>query len=244
MNTKELQLSEFIKSKQFTTPLSINERSFQIFGDEKFLNSTEGKSLLNKNHISIHMLNVYKTPEPFIYYLNPYSNSKNALIIENKDSWYTMKYILKNYGSICGINIKALIYGEGRKIQNSFSFIEEDDTADIHDIQTFYYFGDIDASGIDIYYKLKNLFKVHNICPFEPGYEYLYNNRNLKRKKEMKNNTRIPCYELSHFVFLGVEARVELLEICNNDFIIPQEILNYEVLQRWNITSDYNDMLL
>lgn len=241
MTEYEMQLADFIKSKRSITPLSINERSFQIFGDEKFLNSAEGKSLLNKNHITLHMLNVYKTPEPFIYYINPYTNCNNALIIENKDTWYTMKRILKNDGFICGIPIKALIYGEGRKIQNSFAYMEEDDTADIHDILTFYYFGDIDASGIDIFYKLKNLYKSYYICPFEPGYEYLYKNKHLKRKKEMKNNTRIPCYEIIPFEFLGHEARVELLDLCNQDYILPQEILNHEVLMNWNIISDFEN---
>lgn len=244
MTNNEKQLADFIKSRRCTTPLSINERSFQIFGDEKFLNSAEGKTLLNKNHISLHMLNVYKTPEPFIYYINPYTNSKNALIIENKDTWYTMKRILKDYGSICGIDIKALIYGEGRKIQNSFAYMEEDDTTDIHDILTFYYFGDIDASGIDIFYKLKNTYKKYDICPFEPGYEYLYENRHLKRKKEMKNITRIPSYEIMPFKFLGDEARVELMNLCNQDYIIPQEIMNHDVLTNWNTISDYEHDLM
>ena len=46
MTNNEKQLADFIKSRRCTTPLSINERSFQIFGDEKFLNSAEGKTLL------------------------------------------------------------------------------------------------------------------------------------------------------------------------------------------------------
>lgn len=235
--TNEEKLTNFFMIHRNPTPLSINERSFQIFGDEKFLSSSEGKSFLNKYHISLASLNIYKTPEPFIYYLNRYTNCKNALIIENKDTWYTMKHILKDYGTICGIPIKALIYGEGRKIQSSFAYIEEEDTLDIHDIQTFYYFGDIDASGLDIFYKLKKSYPGYNITPFEPGYEYLYQHRDMKRKKEMLNNTKLEVYEAIPFEFLGYGSRVELIKLCNEDYIVPQEILNRDVLIHWEETD-------
>lgn len=237
MTVREMQLANFMKLQESLTLLSINERSFQIFGDEKFLNSSEGRSILHKNHMSLQLLNVYKTPEPFIYCVNPHTNTKNALIIENKDTWYTMKKVLCDGGSICGIPVKVLIYGEGRKIQSSFSYMEED-TADIHDVRKFYYLGDVDASGIDIYYKLKVVHKAYQILPFEPGYGFLYENRHLKRKKEMKKKTRMPCYEMIPFGFLGDAARVELLDLCNQDYIIPQEILNLDVLRRWTTVSD------
>jgi len=234
MTLEEKQLTDFLKTRRIITPLSINERSFQIFRNEKFLGSSDGKSLLSKYHISLNSLNVYKTPEPFIYFLNPYSNCKNALIVENKDTWYTIRNILKEYGYICGIEIKVIIYGEGRKIQNSFEYMNEDDTKDIHDITSFFYFGDIDSSGVDILYKLKSQYKAFDIQPFEPGYEYLYRNRHLKRKKDMKNKARISGIACSILDFLGDGARVEISQLCNEDYIIPQEILNYDVLSTWN----------
>jgi hypothetical protein len=233
MTIEEKQLAEFLK-KRTQIPLSVNERSFQIFGNEKFLNSSDGKSLLSKYHISLNMLNIYKTPEPFIYYVNPYTNCRNALIIENKDTWYTMRNILKENGTICSFEIHALIYGEGRKIQNSFDYINEEDTKDIHDILTFYYLGDIDSSGIDILYKLKSEYKAYDIQPFEPGYEYLFKHRDKKRKKEMKVSIRTSGIACSLFDFLGDGARVEILNLCNADYIIPQELLNYEVLSNWD----------
>ena len=233
MNIYEEQLMDFLRTGRNQVPLSVNERSLQVFGNEKFLNSNEGKSLLHKYHIPIQTLNVYQTPEPFVYYKNPNSESHNALIIENKDTWYTMRNILKENGKICGMDVLALIYGEGRKIQNSFSYINESDTEDIRSANSFYYFGDIDTAGIDIFYKLKSGYPAYYIEAFKPAYQYLYRSRNRMRKKDSQIGTRLRPNEITVLDFLGPEARVELLDLCNNDFIIPQEILNNEVLKSW-----------
>ena len=60
----------------------------------------------------------------------------------------------------------------------------------------------------------------------------------------MKNITRIPSYEIMPFKFLGDEARVELMNLCNQDYIIPQEIMNHDVLTNWNTISDYEHDLM
>lgn len=163
------------------------------FGDEKFLNSTEGKSFLNKNKILIYMLNVYKSAEIWRRKKNTEFFCLYGRGWYNRYSWYSDILILRWH----------------------------------------------DASGIDIFYKLKNAYKAYQICPFEPGYQYLYEHKNFKRKKEMKNTTRIPGYEIIPFDFPGSEARVELLDLCNHDYIIPQEILNNGVLMMWDRVSGF-----
>lgn len=236
MNTEMInqKLMDFFKYHKSPTPLSVNERSLQIFGNEKLLSSPECKKILNKYHISLGQLNVYNTPEPFIYYTHP-GYSKDALIIENKDTWYTMRKVLKETDKICGCRFKALIYGEGRKIQSSFEYINEDDTKDIHDIQTFYYFGDIDSSGVDILYKLKKAYPLYDIRPFEPGYEYLYKKKRSGRTKELKLQIPISYDEVKILNFLGQDAINDIYTFCNHDYIIPQEHLNYKVLMDWDI---------
>lgn len=230
---REQQLTEYFKHKNNLYPLSINERSFQIFGDEKFLSSSEGKSLLNKYHISLLSLNVYNTPEPFIYYCKQDSKSDKALIIENKDTWYTMRKILQDTGKICGIEFKALIYGEGRKIQNSFNYIKEEDTRDIHDVKTFYYFGDIDSTGLDIFYKIRKNYNEYTILPFEPGYRYLLSQEGFKRVKSVKDNYLDAVKLLNLFPFFTNAENQRILDICKGNMILPQEILNYEKLKNW-----------
>lgn len=234
-NTKVIhnQLMNFFKNGRPSTPLSINERSLQIFGNEKFLASPDCKKILNQYGLSMGLFNVYSTPEPFIYYTK-HNNSKNALIVENKDTWYTMRKILMDTGKICGYEFKALIYGEGRKIQSSFEYMEADDTKDIHDIETFYYFGDIDSSGLDILYKLIHTYPTYNIIPFEVGYKYLFSKKKNGRTKDLKLSIPISFSECRIIDFLGEDALNEIYTLCNHDYIIPQELLNYEVLNNWN----------
>lgn len=238
--TANRKIKDFLRRGRPAIPLSVNERSIEVFGDEKYLASPECKQLLNQYKISIGLFNVYNTPEPFIYYNTPY-NSSDALIVENKDTWYTMRKLLKEYDSICGFNFGALIYGEGRKIQSSFEYIEADDTRDIHGINTFYYFGDIDSSGIDILYKLQQEYPSYQISPFEPGYEFLYRNRGRGRTKELQMSIPITLREVQILDFLGKNAVNDIFTICNHDYIIPQELLNYEVLSSWN-TFDEMDL--
>lgn len=229
------QIMDFLKSGKSVTPLSVNERSLQIFGNEKFLASPECRKILNQYGLSMKLFNVYDTPEPFIYYLNR-SASKDALIVENKDTWYTMRKVLMDSGRICNMDFKALIYGEGRKIQSSFEYMEADDTRDIHDINRFYYFGDIDSSGIDIFYKLFKRYPQHNIVAFEPGYEHLFKNKQIGRIKNLKQPIAIPFYEVQATLgFLGEDAVNEIYTLCNHDYIIPQEHMNYTVLQNWDL---------
>lgn len=234
MDKVHTQLMDFFRSQQSKTPLSINERSLQIFGNEKFLASSECKKILNKYHISMGAFNVYNTPEPFIYYTYP-GYSKDALIIENKDTWYTMRKVLMETGKICGCKFKALIYGEGRKIQSSFEYINEEDTKDIHDIEYFYYFGDLDSSGIDILYKLKKNYPIYRIMPFEPAYEFLYSKKRNGRVKDLKLQIPISYEEVRILSFLGENAVNDIYTFCNHDYIVPQENLNYEELMNWDL---------
>ena len=60
MDAKEINncIMNFIKNGKPNIPLSINERSLQVFGDEKFLASSECKKFLSKHGISMGIFNV------------------------------------------------------------------------------------------------------------------------------------------------------------------------------------------
>ncbi len=55
--------------RELDTPASINERSYQIFGEEKFLKENPLSTAILKNTgIDIEVLNIYNTPEPFFLF--------------------------------------------------------------------------------------------------------------------------------------------------------------------------------
>lgn len=228
-----LKLSEYIKTnKNMQIPLSLNERSFDIFGNEKFLGTKLGQSILTKLQVSYDDLCIYKTPEPFFYYVNDRSESRKVLIIENKDTWYTIRKLLMQYKKVLGVDFKAIIYGEGRKIQRTFIDInyEEYNRFNSPD-NVFYYFGDIDSYGIDILYFLINKYETYNIIPFYKAYSVLLSNAEMKRNKEDKQNISLDIDKIQLcFKEYQQDTCNLILSICNENYILPQEILNNSIL--------------
>ena len=129
----------------------------RTFYDEKFLKNrketAKGKyGILNRLKLDYNDLKMKKYGEMFIYWNRGVKDPKNIIILENHSTFFTYKKVAENKGNILGFVPDALIYGEGKKIENSFSFLEE--IADINNVEILY-FGDIDSEGFGIYYRLK-----------------------------------------------------------------------------------------
>ncbi|NLL47284.1 MAG: hypothetical protein GX249_01750 [Firmicutes bacterium] len=149
-------------------PVTINERSFELFRDEKFLASGPGQALLESVGLVLADLNCHYTYEPFFYYVPALLGLKqelkqpsreqpfHILIVENKDTFFSFKSLfLENMVTWDGITFKFLIYGEGRKILRSFSFLKELFPGGIIPSNLIcHYFGDLDPEGIAIYDEL------------------------------------------------------------------------------------------
>ncbi|MDQ7095454.1 hypothetical protein REC12_17835 [Desulfosporosinus sp. PR] len=101
-------------------PMSRKERSFSIWGREKFLDEhlARVKEVLKYNHLEENFLNYYDTPEPFFEYHHPQGGSRTVLVIENKDTWFTFRKLMQATGKniIAGTAVDVLLYGEGNKI--------------------------------------------------------------------------------------------------------------------------------
>ncbi len=139
--------------------VTINERSFEIFQDEKFLASSPGQTLLEAVGLSLADLNCHHTYEPFFYYQIG-SHPLNILIVENKDTFFSFKNLFQEQITTWGgVSFQLLIYGEGRKILRSLSFLGEL----FHGVippgvippgVTCHYFGDLDPEGVAIWDEL------------------------------------------------------------------------------------------
>ena len=165
-------------------PVSLNERSFQIWGREKFLQREQGRKILAHCGISLEELHVYRTTEPLAYYSRTRQVPQTILILENKDTFYTMRRWLMGEGEadsmvafgnepgghafaekaassrkIFGTEIGTVIYGAGKGILRSsqdFRFCVEPHIN--HPGNEILYFGDLDYEGIGIYERLAALF--------------------------------------------------------------------------------------
>lgn len=85
--------------------------------------------------------------------------------------------------------------------------------------------------------KLIHKFSSFNISPFKSGYEFLYKNKENGRTKEMQRSIPISYLSCKYFEFLGKQAVDDIYTFCNHDYIIPQEILNYEKLKAYALKN-------
>ena len=72
-------------------PVSINERSFEIFSREKFLKKEGGMRILKNLSFPESALHYYETSEPLSYYSHKKNPGQVMLIIENKDTFYSIQ---------------------------------------------------------------------------------------------------------------------------------------------------------
>ncbi len=233
IKNKELiiPINEFIKQtkEKKIEEITVNERSYQLYKNEKHLK--ENESILKKLGLTYKDLYAYDTYEPFFYYINTeYKNKKLAnktiLIIENKDTFWTMVKAIQNLKIE---DIYMVIYGEGKKILKSFLFIKE---FKIDSKDNIYYFGDIDFEGINIYVALKEKYIQYNISAYIKGYRTILDIENTPEK--IKTNQNINPKKLEKFIseFNDKKYKDKLIKIFNNKKYIPQEVFNYEVASK------------
>ena len=170
------QLNDFLERmpEALTDRISVNERSFQIWGREKFLRIEQGKKLLKHCGLTIEDLNVYDTTEPLAYYSASKGAPQGILVIENKDTYYTFRnYLMSGGREIFGNHISTVIYGAGKGIYRSIAdldFCMEDYMKCPQN--EYLYFGDLDYEGLGIYEHLaESLSGSYEIKPFTAAYE-------------------------------------------------------------------------
>ncbi|AWV34564.1 hypothetical protein CD191_19160 [Paenibacillus odorifer] len=225
-----VQVSNFLRTAKDREIITIEERSLELFGKEKWLSETEGKQFLTRLKLTLESLKSVNAREPFIYFrsLVPV---RNILIVENKSFFHSAKRLMLSEKKICGLFPDMLIYGEGWKIDSSLLFLEE---LDIDPLQTtLLYVGDMDKAGLDIYGKLKVSYPDLNLKLALPIYEqmmklteepYMYNVPQSCNPDHLHNVLQ----EFSNYP----ELKLYMERLLEEDRRVPQEILNYEVMAR------------
>lgn len=230
-----LLLNAYIKNNKgkIMTHMSENERSFDIWHREKFLKQEQGRKILKRCGIDADSLNFYRTTEPVAYYTATRETPQNLLIIENKDTFYSMrKALIEGSETICGEHIGTLIYGAGKGIIAAFSdFDISGEPYMTVPGNRIYYFGDLDYEGIGIYENFSSAYgDKYEIKLFKNAYEkmllkaYAMGIGMLPPTKEGQNrktgNVFLTDFSESH--------QTKIKEILESNRYIPQEILNID----------------
>lgn len=245
-----LLLNDYIKNHDFMTLMSENERSFDIWHREKFLKQEQGKKILKRCGLGTDFLNYYRTTEPVAYYSATRQTPQNLLVIENKDTFYSMRKCLmcsgqSGYGSIgygqrtiCGVQIGTLIYGAGKGIIAAFSdFDISGEPYMTEQGNKILYFGDLDYEGIGIYENFAAAYGVlYDIHLFKSAYELMLAKaerigiENLPLTKEGQNR-KIDTLFLDQF---SQVQQAYIKEILERGRYVPQEILNQNDYHKMN----------
>lgn len=221
---------DFYKNKGhlLTDPASINERAYQIVGDEKWLSDTDknGVKILGRLGISVKDLNVFPTPEPFAYF--QYKDIiENVLISENKDAFHDIRKVAAGrLSSFMGIRLDLLVWGQGNSIQKSFAFLEE---LKVAANPVIYYWGDLDYAGLSIFSRLCANYPDYKIVPLIPVYQHMMNVTPHPPKQTTKVLERNIELFVKHFDEHDKERILSILESLHR---IPQESIPYQEIGR------------
>lgn len=233
------QLDRFFREGGARAPVvSANERSFALFGDEKWLTSDEGQRVLRRVGLTLADLRCEVTYEPFFYYQRQLAEGDphNVLIVENKDTFFSFKTLFQEgVYRWADVPFALLIYGEGRKIERSFSFVWE---LGLPVSQTqFYYFGDLDPEGVAIWYRLSRKGQQGAypervvIRPFSFFYEQLVNQwaDRAPRQRHAQRGDREAVDAFLRHLSPAAAARIRVL--FSEGRYLPQEGLNRHILR-------------
>ena len=228
-----LLLSDYLRNNKdrFMTQMSENERSFDIWHREKFLKQEQGKKILKRCGIDLERLSFYRTTEPIAYYSATKQTPQNMLVIENKDTFYSIrKFLTDGNETILGERIGTLLYGAGKGIIAAFS--DFDISAEPYMTaqgNTIYYFGDLDYEGIGIYENFAAAYGEQcEIRLFVRAYEKMLSKAESMDRDSLPvtkegQNRNIGSAFLSAF---SQSQQITIMDILAHDRYIPQEILN------------------
>lgn len=199
------------------------ERSFNITGDEKWIDEKEGKKLLQRLKIN-DLLKIINISDPLMFSINYKCINDNIhyhLIVENKATFLAMTDYINE------TKFTSLILGYGWKINGNIFMLNRQ--LNLKGKNIIYYFGDLDNEGISIYNSLDTRTEVTLADKF---YKEL-----LKKPVSLgKENQNFNKEAVNKFLkYFSQQEREYILDMLKNGKYMPQEALSKEELKTiWN----------
>ncbi|GAA2712483.1 DUF2220 family protein [Aeromicrobium ponti] len=227
-------LYAFLQSNQEREIVSLEERSLELFGHEKFLldgiSFPDGKGFLTRIGVSEEQLKVVKYGEPFVFWMKQgkeINDIQRVMIVENLSFFHTTIQLLE--ADQLDYEPELIIYGEGTKIERSFSFFFKIFPPKSY---LFYYAGDLDAAGYGI---MNRLIEKYPNCCIQPALKIYrkmlecVDQRNEQKSGQIQNLK----YRDAFFEWFTEEEQGLLMQLWQENKRIPQEVLTIETWRRW-----------
>ncbi len=234
----------FIKQKESREWATLEERSLELFNNEKYLkpgnkgnNYDIDKGILKRLNLSLEDLKIKRYGEMFVYWNRGVKEVKNVAIVENYSTFYSYKRTVEESRRVFGFLPDIIIFGSGKKIIKSLSFIQEIASADKVRIR---YFGDIDPEGLMIYNSIKKKYIDLDISLHIDSYKELVNFYKYKQTFDnQRKNKEVLKAVLDEIVNAGEDKVADIiLELWKGSFRLPQEHVTYEYIKKH--TGDVN----
>lgn len=227
-------VSAYLRDPEPKVWVSREERSYQLFNDEKWLDSSEGRAFLNRIKKSLLDLYARNYGEPFVYWLQPgllTSDVRRILIVENRSLFHSCKRIVEEGLDVYGLAPELLIYGRGQHIVSSLSYLE--DLRVPVSSAIIWYAGDYDPSGFAIYHSLKSTYPEYPVQLAYSLYEETAKQANHSvpvkpGQPQNREQTALFFEEIKLFPLILDKAE----QSWNNRVRFPQEAISYQSMKK------------
>jgi hypothetical protein len=168
--------------------------------------------------------------EPFVFWMKQGKEMKDiqrVLIVENLSFFHTSIKLLE--ADQLDYDPELIIYGEGTKIERSFSFFLKIFPPKSY---LFYYAGDLDAAGYGI---ITRLIEKYPDCCIQPALKiYRKMLECLDQRNDQKSGQILNLkYRDTFFEWFTEEEQEVLMKLWMENKRVPQEVLTIETWRRW-----------
>ncbi|WP_071394637.1 Wadjet anti-phage system protein JetD domain-containing protein [Bacillus tuaregi] len=227
-------LYQFLQTSHERETVSVEERSLELFGHEKFLldgdRYPDGSRFLARIGISEDKLKIVKYEEPFVFWMKQGKERKDIqriLIVEKLAFFHTSIQLLET--NQLDYEPDLIIYGEGIKIEQSFSFFFRMFPQKNY---LFYYAGDLDVEGYGILIRLMEKYPDCCIQPALKIYRKMLECLGQRNDQKMVKRQNLK-YRDSFLQWFTEEEQEILQKLWQENKRIPQEVLTIETWRKW-----------
>jgi hypothetical protein len=213
-------INEFLLARRGTlTLVPIKERSLQIFGDEKRLDSMRTGESIFSGRLGLVTLGAFVVPPPLPYRIAP-APGKPILIVENHNSYWSFGEWNQR-----ALRYSAVVYGAGEAFRSTGAALG----VVLHEVAGIgaEYLGDLDPKGVRIPLDFNRLAssKDPKVAPALEWYSWLLDNGTVRSRPECSSAESQPALD-----WLGTELGARLATLWKEGVWLPQEGLGFEQL--------------
>jgi len=149
-----LAVQAFLRSTSEPIVVTVRERSFELFGNEKRLEDLANGRLFGAGRLSLSLLRCVEVRTPCVY--RDVGTGTGALIVENKDTFHSACEAVRKLGPES--LVRWVVFGSGKAVLTTLDSVNELPARP----ERAWYFGDIDATGLNIALQVARLARSWN----------------------------------------------------------------------------------